>query len=201
VFRKFKTSASYRFMLKWNPPSVCLAIRYYQDLPLGERDMFLASHCGANTVCCSLLLKQAGRLFGTPGAVPSCNFIRKLFTSEIARGHCIEEKTWKEAAYEVSIRECAILNNHSPKMALSSSYNLSDRDSEAHAVISLKVYLVIMKGAPKSFPDRPRLTAVEFHERYLSVNFYGDSKRRPKGVKPLAVPAAAAAEDSSDSGV
>ena len=86
---------------------------------------FLTPHTTVKHVTVSTLLKKASETFGIPGAVPSANFIRKLFGSLTPAGQKVVESEWQRA-----VNDLASIDAHTAKVALSRSYNVSDRVSK-----------------------------------------------------------------------
>jgi len=161
-FLQHKTQNVYGPLLKWVPPALLKALRMYSQLPMRDNPFFLTPHTNAEKVEVAKLLVTASTVLGQPGAVPSSNFIRKLFATKVSAGSVVSEQTWKAA-----VEDLAAIDAHSVAMAQSSHYDVSDMMKSAIVTKSLKAFVSIMGSPPQEYTE-DFLELDQFHLKYPS---------------------------------
>ena len=170
-FARHKTALTYGPLKKWAPESLLKALRMYSELPLGPSEYFWTPHTRAQTLIVSHVLQCASVTVGHKGAVPSTNFVRKLFTSLVASGESVDAITWNTA-----IDDLVKIDAHSAAMARSVHYDVSDMIDGGVIKKSVRAFLSVMKRLPVDFPEE-RIGKDEFD--HLLANMGKRGVRRP----------------------
>ena len=171
-FARHKTALTYGPLKKWAPESLLKALRMYSELPLGPSEYFWTPHTKAQTLIVSHVLQCACVTVGHKGAVPSTNFVRKLFTSLVSSGESVDSITWNTA-----IDELAKIDAHSAAMARSIHYDVSDMIDGGVIKKSVRAFLSVMKRLPVDFPEE-RIGKDEFD--HLLANMGKRGVKRPE---------------------
>ena len=120
MFRKRKTKKKFGPLKKWLPTGVMHALKLYAELPLRDCPCFWTPHTDTKKVIVTHILQCASETLGHTGAVPNTTFVRKLFGTLDAAG-----EDASAASYEEAIKDLALIDAHSAKMAVSAHYKLA----------------------------------------------------------------------------